>query len=394
MAGALALQRSEPAPAVRAGVTNEAPVETPVFLHQPRLPKYPAVASASDQRRWLIDQLRAMGVPNDVLARVVLADLDKGWNQRGAELAVKFHGDPDKMAALQLEIDRNKDTEMRAALGEEGFRQWDQGNMLREVNQGKIQLTAAETDQAYDLWKKVQQRQLDLEQAKAEGTMDPADINDASDKSASDFSQQMKALLGDERYAESQQADDVSTALTQDLASVNPSGSQFQELLKAQQQWNDQHAALDQQFQTNQASADYAAQIQTLNDSRDQAYRQVLGTNAFTALQKEQDPGYNQMKKYETLWGLDDNKIDSVYGAMKYYQKSVEDYQAQVSALQANGQNVDWDTANKNVQKFADQTQQSLQNYLGQDVFDKMLGNGVFQLSLPALAGHNTQSQH
>ncbi len=394
MAGALALHRSEPTPIVRVEVIDKAPVETSVFTNQPRLPKYPAVASASDQRRWLIDQLRAMGVPNDVLARVVLADLDKGWNQRGAELAVKFHGDPDKMAALQLEIDRNKDTEMRAALGEEGFRQWDQGNMLREVNQGKIQLTAAETDQAYDLWKKVQQRQLDLEQARAEGTMDPADINDASDKSTSDFSQQMKALLGDERYAESQQVDDVSTALTRDLASVNPSDSQFQELLKAQQQWNDQRAALDQQFQTNQASADYAAQIQTMNDSRDQAYRQVLGTNAFTALQKEQDPGYNQMKKYETLWGLDDNKIDSVYGAMKYYQKSVEDYQAQVSALQANGQNVDWDAANKNVQKFADQTQQSLQNYLGQDVFNKMLGNGVFQLSLPALAGHNTQSQH
>lgn len=394
MAVTLALHQSEPAPRVQVAVTNEAPVETSVFTRQPQSPKYPAAASASDQRRWLIDQLRAMGVPNDVLALVVLADLDKGWNRRGGELAIKFHGDPDKMAALQLEIDRTKDTEMRAALGEEGFRQWDQGNMLREVNQGKIRLTAAETDQAYDLWKKMQQRQFDLEQAKAEGTMDPADINDAGDKSASDFNQQMKTLLGDERYAESQQADDPSTALTRDLASMNPSDSQFQELLKAQQQWNDQRAALDQQFQTNQASADYAAQIQTLNDSRDQAYRQVLGTNAFTTLQKEQDPGYNQMKKYENLWGLDDTKIDSVYGAMKYYQKSVEDYQAQVSALQTDGQSVDWEAANKNIQKFADQTQQSLQNYLGQDVFNKMLGNGVFQLSLPALAGHNTQSQH
>ncbi len=27
---------------------------------------------------------------------------------------------------------------MRAALGEEGFKSWDQGNLLREVNLGKI----------------------------------------------------------------------------------------------------------------------------------------------------------------------------------------------------------------------------------------------------------------
>jgi hypothetical protein len=391
---ALALHRSEPAPAAPVEMTNEAPVETPLVISQPQSPKYPGVASATDRRRWLIDQLRAMGVPNEVLARVVMADLDKGWNKRGAEIAIKFHGDSDKMAALQLEIDRSKDAEMRAALGEDGFRQWDQGNMLREVNQDKIQLTATETDQAYNLWKKVQQRQLDLEQAKVEGTMDSADINEATDKSASDFNQQMKALLGDDRYAKSQQPDDGSAALQPDLAQANPSDSQFQELLKAQQQLNDQRAALDKQFQDNPSSPDYAAQLKALNDARDQEYQRVLGTNAFDTLQKQQDPGYNQMKQYETLWGLDDNKINSTYAAIQYYQKSVQDYQSQASALQAQGQQVDWDAVNKNLQQFADQTQEALQNYVGQDTFDKMQRNGVFQLGLPALTGHNGQSKH
>lgn len=44
----------------------------------------------------------------------------------------------------------------------------------------------------------------------------------------------MKALLGDDRYAKSQQSDDGSAALQQDLAQANPSDAQFQELLKAQ----------------------------------------------------------------------------------------------------------------------------------------------------------------
>jgi hypothetical protein len=388
---ALVLHRPKPAPVASIKMTNE----TPVFTHEPKLPQYPDVASASDQRRWLVDQLRAMGVPNKVLARVVLADLDKHQNRYAAEVSKKCYGDPDTLAALQLEFDKGLDAEMRAALGEEGFKQWDHENMLREANSGKIELTDSETDATYDLWKKLRQRELELKQSRQKGEMDDADFNDAYDKADSEFNQQMKALLGDERYAKSQQTDDGTAAasLRQDLAKANPSDSQFQDLLKTQQQWNDQRAALDKQYQDDPSSADYAAQIKALDDARDQVYRRVLGADVFDTLQKEQDPGYSQMKKHETLWGLDDNKIDSVYGSIKYYQKSVQDYQAQARALEAQGQKVDWDLVNKNLQQFADQTQQALQNYLGQDNFNKMLRNSVFQLSPPDLTGHSRSSQ-
>jgi hypothetical protein len=87
------------------------------------------------------------------------------------------------------------------------------------------------------------------------------------------------------------------------------------------------------------------------------------------------------MKKYENIWGLDDNKVDYAYGALKYYEKSVQDYQAQAHALEAQGQSVDWDAVNRNLQQFAEQTRQSLQNYLGQDSFNKMQRNGVFQFN-------------
>jgi hypothetical protein len=384
----LTLRKPERVPAAPLTTTAETPVAAPVYTRQS--PRYPETASASDQRRWLVDQLRAMGIPNKILARVVQADLDKRWTQHATEVTLKYHGDPDAIAALQLETDKSKDAEMRAALGEDGFRQWDQENMMREVSRGKIQLTAAETDQAYDVWKKLQQRQLDLEQAKMDGTMDPADINEATDKAASEFSQQMKSVLGDERYAKSQHTDDDTTAtnLRQDLAKANPDDSQFQALLKTQQQWNEQRSALDKQFQNDGSSAAYADQIKALDAARDQEYRRVLGDNAFDALQKDQDSGYTQMKKYETLWNLDDKSIDSVYGTIKYFQKSVADYEAQARALEAAGQSVDWDGANKNLQTFTEQTQQSLKNYLGPDRFNRMAQNGVFELSPPDLTGH------
>jgi hypothetical protein len=382
----MAIHKSERSPASSARdvspgkMTAETPTtdQAQVLASQPKLPQYTDIASASDRRLW-VDQLRAAGVPNKILAQVVLADLDEDWDRR----VQACQGDADKMAAVQQGRERDEELGMRAALGEEGFKLWDQEKMLREANIGKIQFTASETNTIYDLKKKLQQRHWDLEQARLKGEMDDAEINDAYDKAYSEFNQQMKTLLGDERYAKLQGLDDdaAATNLRQDLAKVSPSDSQFQDLLKAQQQWNERRSELDKQFQDDPSSAAYAEQIKVLDEARDQEYRRVLGTNVFDTLQKEQHGGYSKMKKYENIWGLDDSKIDYVYGAMRYYEKSVQDYQAQARALEAQGQSVDWDAVNRNLQQFAQQTQQTLQNYLGPDRFNKLQRNGVFQFN-------------
>ena len=358
---------------------GKATSERPVFSQAPKLPQYGDIASASDRRRWIIDQLRAMGVPNDTLALVARVDFEVQWESRFEAC----RGDRDKLAAVQLDMDMSKDVEMRAALGDAGFKQWDQNSMLWEAMSTEVEVTASEIDAIYALKKKLQQRELELEQASVKGTMDDAEINDASDKAYSEFNQQMKALLGDARYAKSQGLDDATAAdnLRQDLAKANPSDSQFQDLLKAQQQLNEHRSELDKQFQDDPSSAAYSAQIKVLDDARDQEYQRVLGTNVFDTLQKQQDIGYSKMKKYENIWALDDNKIDYVYSAIKYYEKSVQDYQAQARAIEAQGQSVDWDAVNRNQQQFAQQTEQALQNYLGQDSFNKMLRNGVFQFN-------------
>lgn len=382
----LIFQKSEPAP-VPVKAIDQPQAETRVVTVHQNPPRYPETSAPRDQRQWLVDQLRARGVPNNVLARIVWADLDWKWNQRGGELSLKTHGDPATMAAFKMENAMSLDSEMRAALGEEGFKQWDRENMLREANQGKIELTSSETDAAYALWKKVQQRELELRQLKLKGEMDEADVAEAFDKSLSEYTQQMKSLLGDERYAKSQQigGDASAASLRQELAKANPTDSQFQALLQTQQQWNDQRAALDKQFQDSQSSAAYAEQLKALNAARDQEYRRVLGDNAFDAMQKSQDPGYAQMKRYETLWGLDDKSIDSVYGTLKYYQKSAEDYQAQARALETKGQTVDWAGVSRNLEQFAQQTEQALQNYLGPDRYNRMAQNGAFQTTLPQI---------
>ncbi len=353
-------------------------------FHQPKLPQHADIASASDRRQW-VDQLRAAGVPNKILAQVVLADFEGEWDKRLEEC----RGDAGKIDALQVEREKDQEAEMRAALGDEGFKRWDQENMLREADIGKVQLTDSEASAIYDLKKKLQQRRWDLDEARLNGGMDDTEINDATDQAYSEFNQQMKALLGDDRYAKSQGTDDgaIAANLRQDLAKANPSDSQFQDILKGQQQLDERRSELDKQFQDNPSSADYAAQVKALDEARDQEYQRVLGTNVFDSLQKDQDIGYSKMRKYENIWGLDDNKVDYVYGTMKYYEKSVQDYQTQARALEAQGQSVDWDSVNKNLQQFAQQTQQALQNSLGQDSFNKIQRNGVFQFGQSSQQG-------
>jgi len=344
----------------------------PPLVNQPLTPRYANIASALERRRWIIDQLRAIGVPDDTLALVARVDFDVEWEGRFAACGV----DRDKLAAAQLEMDMSKDAEMRAALGEEGFQRWDHKNMLWEAMSTAVAVSPSESDAIYASKKKLQQRELELEQAKVNGTMDDAAINEAEDKAYAEYNQQLKTVLGDERYAKSQQLDDAFAAgnlrYTLNKNGVNLDDAQFQELFKAEQNLNKSELKLDP------SSPDYLAQLKALNDARDQQYRQLLGVDAYNTFQKEQDPGYSQMKKYETVWGLDDSKVDYVYNAMKSYEKSVQDYQARMSALQAQGQNVDWGGVNKHLQELTDQTGQTLQNYLGQESFDKLQRNHLF----------------
>jgi hypothetical protein len=379
---ALALHKSNDAPTIKAAnagvteMTNEissaAMTNKPqVFAKPQKAARAPDFNSPSERRRWIIDQLRAMGAPNDVLALVALEDFEAQWDNRFEEC----WGDMDKMGAIQLAKDLSKDAEMRAALGEDGFKQWDTKNMLWEAMSTAVDVTPSEAETIRGLKKKLQQRQLEVEQGRLNGTIDRAGMSDAVNKAYAEYNHELKTVLGDERYAKSQQLDDAFTSdnLRYQLAKANPNESQFQELFKIEKDWNKSLSGLDPD------SLDYLEKFKALNEARDRDYERILGSDAVQTLRKQEDTSYTQMKKYENLWGLDDGKIDYVYDAMKQYRKRVGDYQIEVRARQAQGERVDWDAVNGNLQQLAGQTQRALQNYVGDASFDRLRRNGVLR---------------
>ena len=340
--------------------------------------RYDLAAEPTDPCRSIIEQLRAMGVPNDVMALVARVDCDVAWERRFAEC----RGDMNKLAAVQLKMNMSRDAEMRAALGDEGYKQWDTKYKLWEAMSTEVPVTPAEAERIYSLKKKLQQSQFTVEQARLDGKMDDASISEAYDRTYADFYQQLKDVLGDERYAKSQQldADFVAGNLKYTLASVNPSDEQFQQLFKIEEASKQSRLELDHQFENDRTSPDYLAKVKALDEAHDLEYQRVLGENAFATLQKSQDPTYNDMKKYENLWGLDDGKVDQAYNTLKQYRNAVADYQAQVHSLQAAGQNIPLAAVNNNLMRLASEAQQTLQGSIGESSLTKLQRNRIFQV--------------
>lgn len=124
-------------------------------------------------------------------------------------------------------------------------------------------------------------------------------------------------------------------ALRQKARGLNPVDSQLEAMAEAERKWNQQRAELERQ-------------LRALDAARDQEYQQVLGTNDFDQLQKNQDRRYRLLKRHANSWSLSDSDIDYVY-----------------SLLHQDGSS-------------RDEIEQSLRSYLGPERFDRLRKNDLF----------------
>lgn len=340
-----------------------------------------ASLSRAERRRSIIDELRKKGVPGEMLALVARVDFEMQWDDRFKSC----RGDPEKLAAVQLEMNMSKDAALQAALGEATFKQWDQKCMLWEAMSTKVEVSHDEAEAIYALKKKLQQAQYTVEQARLKGAMDEATINEAYDRSYSEYFSQLKTILGDERYAKSQQLDKefVLGNLRHELSKINPSEAQVQQLFNIEQGWKQAVAELDHQFQNDPTAIDYRARTKALAEAREIECQRVLGSEAYDNLRKQQDPTYAEMKKYQQLWGLDDTKVDNVYSALRQYKTATLEYESQLKALAAQGQPVDGAKANAYLHDLANHTQVALQEYLGPASYNRLLRNRVLPFNQP-----------
>jgi len=338
-------------------------------------------AKAEDWQSWL-EQLRAAGVPDKVLAGLVVSDFEDRWERELGDMQRRYHDgeiDADEMERFDANHDALQEQELKTALGNDGFLKWDKERVLRDV--GSLRLSSSEDDALYQLRKDLAQKQREAAQAHSRGDIDEADFDTAQAAAQKEYDEKLKTLLGADRYAAMQNPDQpVKGDLARALKEVDATDAQFEALLSAQKQWNAQRAEVDRRSQTgSDQDGSYDEQIRAIDAARDAQYQRVLGTNGFDAFQKAQDSRYQTLQRYANAWQLSGGDVDHVYRALQYSNKAIDDYLQQARALEGRGEAVDWPKVEANIEQFSAQTQQNLRSYLGNDRFGKLQKNGVFE---------------
>jgi hypothetical protein len=362
---------------------------TASVTREPREPKPAGVVSGREAaiESWM-PQLRSIGIPTPLLARLVVGEFEVRWEARRHELQRRCdRGEIGDIALGRFEAqhDRERDDELRAALGEDAFRQWDKEEVVRHVVPDELKLSVAETDAVYQLKKSLVERQNSVTAYVQNGEIDQVECDQMQAEAQSDYERKLQAVLGDERYAVLQGADmKAAGILRRDLLSLNATDAQLTSVLASQRQWDQRRAELDRQLQTGGITdAAYQAKIQAADAARDDDYRRALGTNGYDDLQKVQNTQYQTLKRYATAWELSDGDIDYLYRSLQTYQKNLTDVQSRAQAMAQQGQPVDGLAMRQNLQQVSQQTLAGLRSYLGNERFNKLVQNEAFALSEP-----------
>jgi len=354
----------EPAPG------HPSPDESRSFLKPPREASGAAhvsesAAQVSPRRKstglaWeqSLQQLRDAGVPRDVMAGLVIADFDIRWQKQLREFEQRYQAgavDDDERARFQARRDDEQENSLRAALGDEDFRQWDQDYNLRDLDLA-LRLSSSERDAVYRLRKDRARKDRLLSEALRNGEIDEADYNEQQSAAQREYDQQFKMLLGDERYEALQNSEEgMEGAMRQKLKSLSTPDSQVPVMVDAERKWNQRRAELERLAQeTPDQRKAYEEQLRALDVARDQEHERLLGSNDFDQLQKNQDGRYQLLKRHANTWALSDTDIDYIYSSVRNYQDMNP---------QARGQ-----------------VEQSLMSYLGPERFERLKSNDLFKL--------------
>ncbi|HXF10104.1 MAG TPA: hypothetical protein VN625_04915, partial [Desulfuromonadaceae bacterium] len=164
----------------------------------------------------------------------------------------------------------------------------------------------------------------------------------------------------------------AATELKRQVKGMGLSDDQMTVLLQAQQKWSRQVGEL------NDDEPGYQSQMQAVEAARDEAFKKILGPDGYAAYEQRQDTAYQTLKHYANAWQLAPGDVDHVYKSIQNYNQSIQSYRDRAKAVEAQGQSVDWNGVQMNIDSFSQQTEQILGVYLGNDRLSKMEQNGIF----------------
>jgi hypothetical protein len=333
-----------------------------------------------------IAELERMGISRDILTKVFLEDFSRRWDKRVLALQKKFAPKlvPDReMRELARESDVEQAREMKESFGEEGYRAWDKDQTLRTLNRARqpgddLPMTADESEQAYQLQKDFDEKSKDLQMAMEDGVADKADAGALQAQAQEALDGNLKKLLGDQRFSELRGNTDPTTEVYQAFGALNPTSDQASAAAQAEADYRARTTALAAQQNQNPADVtNVTAELQAINQAREDNLRQIFGSDAYDNMLKQSDATYQTLQQYAGVWNLNGDEVQQVYDSLHGFQQQADSLRSAAQLSEQAGQHVNWNAVNASIDQALQQTQTGLQSTIGPDRLRRLTQNGL-----------------
>jgi hypothetical protein len=368
-------------PPLPTAVASRVPVVAPgaKSASSPRGP-----AEAAEWPQWMAE-LRIAGVPNRVLASVVLTDFDRRWEQTQRKLQRDFDAgeiDSETLMRAATQHDREMESELRQALGETGFRAWQKDRLLHEFTLAGVPMSEEESDRIYQLRRTDEEHRRRLGEAQRRGEIDSLELSSRLGALDSDYQAKLVGVLGEKRINEMNfSGDGVEADVRRHLKRVDIPSGQVEELADVQRArdilQNDLAAHAGHNAEGDPA---FEARRLAIDAARDQAFERILGSQSFAEWQKSRDPRFLNLRRYATAWQLNEAEVASVYASIQTQENRTRGYRLRALSAERQGVPTDWAAVQNQIDELAQQTEQSLRRALGDERFERLKRNEVLTM--------------
>jgi hypothetical protein len=329
----------------------------------------------------VLSQLEELGLTRDVVVTALLENFHRRWDREFIALENRYAPRPVPEREY-IELARRRDAEqlreLKTALGEDGYRQWDRDRTLRLLNVTGVTMTSAESDQAYRLQKEFEETHRELQMAMEDGIVDPADGSILQAQAQEALDRELATLLGAQRLAELRGVSDPTAEVYRRFGDVQPTAAQAHAILQAEADYTAREAALARRWQEKAADARaLVTEMQALAESREENLRRILGAEAYNTQKRLNDPTFRTLQQYAQAWQLDGHEVDSVYATLQSYHEKAERARTAAAMAEAAGHRIDWQEVHAAIDQARQQTEAGLHGLIGAERLRRLTQNGL-----------------
>jgi hypothetical protein len=332
--------------------------------------------------KWIAG-VRALGVPNSLLASLVQADFAQRWERRNRALELRRAAGEIDQEGFDRELgdhDEEQARELRAALGDAGFVAWEKDQVLRSFSGANPPLTEAEGEQLYRLQKESESKRRELTAAHARGEIDAVALDTALEALEATHASEVKSALGESRVGSADLTDDLARVnLRRQFKTLNVPADEIENLADLDQARAVLEKGLDQSSDAaEQSDLGREAERLAVTEARDRAFERAVGPEAFHAWQRMTDPRWEALQKFAPAWDINEAEAGRAYALLQQRDAAARECQLQALASLRSGGGPDWPAVQRELAAQARSTADSLRQLLGPDRFQRMERNGVF----------------